>query len=223
MVRNTCSVPLCKNWSEKAPLGTSWHVFPKDTAIRKAWVTKIRRDKDVLFRISKHSKVCSAHFLETDYCTRANPLNQCKVRKLKTTAIPSVFSWVRKEKIDAALCRAKRYNARSHVNYIMKARNIVEEKADVNNQCPASPIAELETIEIDTNEAAYVQPAAIIADLQETNAKLARENAILKEDLERVNIKHNILRQDYERLKGEYQALQISSKKKIYQKRNKIA
>ena len=67
---------------------------------------------------------------------------------------------------------------------------------------------------METNEAGCEEPAVIISGLQETNAELVRENAVLKENLESVNADHDILQHENEKLKEEYRALQISSRQK---------
>ena len=41
------------------------HKFPKDPALRKAWLARIRREST--FKPSEHSRVCRDHFVVEDY------------------------------------------------------------------------------------------------------------------------------------------------------------
>jgi hypothetical protein len=45
----------------------SYFPFPKDAKLRKQWIIKIRRDEEECFEIKPHTKVCSLHFLPSDY------------------------------------------------------------------------------------------------------------------------------------------------------------
>jgi hypothetical protein len=96
---NQCCVPQCKSGyaSERSERGTiSFHRFPTDKDLYKAWLRKIPR-KD--FTPSANSRVCSRHFHESDFIkerTDANPQRKLirgeKVRAiLSHTAVPSVF------------------------------------------------------------------------------------------------------------------------------------
>ena len=63
--------------------GISFHTFPlKDKERLKNWLIAMRRDD---FKPTMHSRICSKHFLTTDY----HPFS----RYLKNTAIPSVFNF----------------------------------------------------------------------------------------------------------------------------------
>lgn len=60
--RNThnCCVPQCAEYSQK---GTSMHLFPKNVEYRKKWECVLKLGKPS----SDYMKVCSKHFLPTDY------------------------------------------------------------------------------------------------------------------------------------------------------------
>ncbi|CAE1159863.1 unnamed protein product [Acanthosepion pharaonis] len=87
-----CCVPLCKNDAryDREKL-LSFHSFPKDEKLRKEWTVKIRRDEGPLFRIRKHTKVCSAHFKASDFKRTLTGR-----RDLRKGAIPSIFKWTTK-------------------------------------------------------------------------------------------------------------------------------
>ena len=61
-----------------------FHTFPhRDEVLLKKWVVAIRRES---FIPSKHSRVCSKHFLQSDYYPGGS-------RELLKTSVPSVFNF----------------------------------------------------------------------------------------------------------------------------------
>ncbi|KAL1416270.1 hypothetical protein MTO96_028103 [Rhipicephalus appendiculatus] len=64
-----CCVPLCKQYGYLDSCGckVSFHRFPNDPEMRKKWLVAIKREEGPLFRVSNTTKVCSNHFVETDY------------------------------------------------------------------------------------------------------------------------------------------------------------
>lgn len=110
-----CCVPLC-NGDSRYSEDLSFHRFPKEASLRKQWIIKIRRDEgpyftvncDVkkilldfivtglkeclvhaLFQIKSNTRVCSTHFLESDF----RPPNKSGKRLLRAAVVPSVFNW----------------------------------------------------------------------------------------------------------------------------------
>ncbi|XDV26073.1 hypothetical protein PO909_029871 [Leuciscus waleckii] len=83
-----CSVPGCSTSKQRQPY-LSFHDFPKDEHLRKAWVRLIRRDEGPSFNISRGSTfVCSLHFDEESiYVSKSGR------RRLKSGTTPSRFSW----------------------------------------------------------------------------------------------------------------------------------
>ncbi|KAK3748798.1 hypothetical protein QZH41_016017 [Actinostola sp. cb2023] len=82
-----CCVKYCSNNSTYP--GLSFHKFPDDLKLRKIWAKIIRRDdpKDE-FEVSEHTKVCSAHFVDSDFINEFS-----SKRRLHVDATPSVFAW----------------------------------------------------------------------------------------------------------------------------------
>ena len=100
MVHDNCCVPFCSNHSGNCDKGVvSWHVIPKNEKLRKEWIIKIRRDVGKKFKITRHSKVRSAHFLASDF----RPILNKKKRLLKLEAVPSIFIW-NDDKVIIRLC-----------------------------------------------------------------------------------------------------------------------
>jgi len=69
-----CCVPDCKNSScremERKLLGLpklSFHSFPKDEAMVRKWIIKIKQDLGPDFKLNDSTRVCSAHFTPDDY------------------------------------------------------------------------------------------------------------------------------------------------------------
>lgn len=82
--------------------------FPKDPDLRKQWVTAIKRIKigsrDSIWTPGHREVICSKHFLRSDF------VPNLKLKRLKPTAIPSVFSHRRSVgQEDASTLRTIRY------------------------------------------------------------------------------------------------------------------
>lgn len=56
--------------------------------VLQVWISRIKRDPNKDFRISKSTKVCSTHFIESDFIN-----SESQKKRLKPDACPSVFSW----------------------------------------------------------------------------------------------------------------------------------
>lgn len=83
-----CCVPLC-NGDSRYSEDLSFHRFPKEASLRKQWIIKIRRDEGPYFTITSNTRVCSTHFLESDF----RPPNKSGKRLLRAGVVPSVFNW----------------------------------------------------------------------------------------------------------------------------------
>ncbi|XP_040071801.1 uncharacterized protein LOC120844216 [Ixodes scapularis] len=66
-------------------------MFPKTDNVYRKWITAIRRDESRLFKVSKATKVCSKHFVETDFVRNVASGR----RLLYEHAVPSVFSFTK--------------------------------------------------------------------------------------------------------------------------------
>lgn len=90
----SCNVARCKQRvnSNKGDNGeyVSFHPFPKETetVLRKEWMKSIHRNPNT-FKITNYSRVCSRHFLDSDFVGNKTTKN----RQLKKEAIPSIFDW----------------------------------------------------------------------------------------------------------------------------------
>ena len=89
------SISLVKITSLWKPFTLQYYFF--DCYFLKVWVTRIKRDERKDFKVTKHTKVCSAHFCEEDYID-----NKSKTRRLKKGAIPSLFSWTKRNETQTA-------------------------------------------------------------------------------------------------------------------------
>lgn len=94
-----CSVPGCKsNYLSQHSSHVSVYQFPKDEALRTAWLKRIRRGDS--FLITNNMGICKHHFKSDDFKTTSETLyNRYKTprtrilqnQKLKKDAIPSIF------------------------------------------------------------------------------------------------------------------------------------
>ena len=95
-----CCVPGCtSNSRDKTLEAISFHTFPKDRALAREWIAKIRRDVGDHFQVNEHMKVCSLHFEADAYCSGSwrrpddKKLTTVTRQKLKGDAIPTKFFW----------------------------------------------------------------------------------------------------------------------------------
>lgn len=138
----------CKNLQDpRNPI--SFHTFPfKRPEILKKWVHVMRREN---WQPSKHSRLCSDHFKESDYLVRPG----CTVNLLKPDAVPSIFNFPKHllqkeekprkvfERVDLPLVcnevshfeienveteikapRTKDVATQTHVDYVLRQRNL---------------------------------------------------------------------------------------------------
>lgn len=84
-----CCVSLCYNDSRyDNNRELSFHKFPTDKIKRKEWIIKIRRDVGQSFKISDATRVCSAHFSQSELRRSLN-----SKRCLRPESVPSIFPW----------------------------------------------------------------------------------------------------------------------------------
>ena len=111
--RDHCCVPKCHNNRAKKIKNLTFYQFPKDKALRKMWICKIRRDVGKYFKVSDlnysfrsgatcnvyifflqflqitdSTRVCSHHFKNSEIMT-----TRTGKRILVRNAVPSVFKW----------------------------------------------------------------------------------------------------------------------------------
>jgi len=86
-----CAVAECDQGGRMKAPDTMLHRFPTSDSERcKIWVSKCKRDDVNL----TNARICSKHFLDTDYeqdMQRADVLGVAPPKRLKSTAVPSVF------------------------------------------------------------------------------------------------------------------------------------
>ena len=107
MVHSCCAINCTNRAVKKQPLSSStdnasssnscdnvpvrsFHRFPKDEYLQRLWVSAVSR---VGFKPTKCSRICSDHFLETDF------LKEKKRRLLKQSAVPFGKSLKERRKI----------------------------------------------------------------------------------------------------------------------------
>ncbi|XP_039253345.2 THAP domain-containing protein 2-like [Styela clava] len=84
-----CCVTLCNGDSRYSP-DLSFHSFPKNEKMKRAWIHSIRRDPGKHFQITPSTRVCGNHFRPEDiYETPSGR------RRLHHNSVPSKFSWTK--------------------------------------------------------------------------------------------------------------------------------
>ena len=148
---NKCSVPCCRSGYDAASSTTiSLHRFPSNPVKASAWLRAIHRDD---FVITKHSRVCSRHFLPDDFTTVSSDSNQTRKKRrlaettkkiLKNTAIPSIFPGQPKyfsvskanERSENATTTARHAKQEEHLQHLeaeMLRRDSVSDIKDLEN------------------------------------------------------------------------------------------
>ena len=91
-----CCVPACRSGYAKSSESVSFHSFPKSVGMREVWLKAIHRSD---FVIASYSRVCSRHFVKSDFktvsadCnpTRLKSTEPLKLNLLKPGSVPSIF------------------------------------------------------------------------------------------------------------------------------------
>ena len=89
----SCCVPLCdvSGYVMEEHIKITFHKLPiHDKKRMKEWCHQMRRDPGAKFNITKHTTICSRHFVLSDFVTTAKGR-----RFLIKSAIPSQFQWTK--------------------------------------------------------------------------------------------------------------------------------
>lgn len=79
--------------------GHSLHTFPADEAVRRRWVSAVKRQRRDWNGPSSHSRLCSKHFAEDSFATEGvrfrDQMGIPFLKRLKSGAVPTIFtrSW----------------------------------------------------------------------------------------------------------------------------------
>ena len=87
--KQSCCVPDCNTPGYVTDNGkpVTFHVLPKDAKLLKIWIVKIGRDVGPLFQITSHTKICSRHFIDSNF-----RITYRDRKFLKTDSIPFLFN-----------------------------------------------------------------------------------------------------------------------------------
>ncbi|KAJ8381255.1 hypothetical protein SKAU_G00020330 [Synaphobranchus kaupii] len=92
---------MCKNSKQTHPY-LSFHNFPEDEGRKKKWVQAVRREEGPLFKVTKCTYICSAHFEEGDVFLTPGGL-----KRVRKDAVPCRFAWAnRSSRRKSAYARA---------------------------------------------------------------------------------------------------------------------
>ena len=134
----SCCVPLCTRtgYSFEEGKKVSFHRFPLEEPRKREWLVKIRRDEGPTFRVGKSTRICSRHFLKTDFL-----VTKVGKKTLMQKAYPKVFPWTMEKRVRTP---CKRVGSKIMVN-----------KCDIAevSTCPAVDTAsEIETLQARVTE-----------------------------------------------------------------------
>ena len=163
-----CAVPDCRNRSTLP--GLHFHRFPVNPNRRKKWLVAIRRDVGSNFQVTGHTRVCSPHFLPSDYCYTLY------ATRLAATSVPSVFAWSKPVKTRRAIVRRELPTStrKSSTSTSTSTSAVEKEEASAppSNESPSynTPPASLDhdyTLPLRVSRS-YEESAARIAALEES-------------------------------------------------------
>ena len=80
-----------KKGINKAPVGVTFHRFPKDKKLWSVWVKRVSR-KDWKPVFGQDYRLCSNHFEKDDFKCAKDKTTTQKRNPLKSDAIPSIFT-----------------------------------------------------------------------------------------------------------------------------------
>ncbi|XP_065890698.1 uncharacterized protein [Dysidea avara] len=148
-----CCVPGCYNSSGKNKFRdesskVSFHNLPDVKSKKgKTWIGLIHHDLNEDFVVTKSTKICSDHFLSTDF------LLNCERRRLKPDAVPSCFPWRKCFK-----CRSRTSQKASQA--LLEDEKPNERMASATNSRKKMK-AEIVSVSMDST---YIQPSAETAE-----------------------------------------------------------
>lgn len=125
-----CIVPGCTLYKQSKAEGAIFHSFPlKDVERCRKWLMAIGHAKygvDTAVDRMKSLRVCSKHFTDDDYKRdlQAELLKIKGRRKLKDTAVPSVFPWTEANVKKASGKKIKKQSAEVTLKFISRGPDI---------------------------------------------------------------------------------------------------
>ncbi|KAK3910139.1 THAP domain-containing protein 11 [Frankliniella fusca] len=157
-----CCVPQCCNYASE---NLHFHHFPKDKKMRETWRIALQMGK----LVTDSDRVCSEHFLPTDYLPQAKPT---AMRFLKKIAVPSQKLPKRKhDKVETS--PLKRQKLARAMRALTRVSRTPEERCK-SRKSESDPDEQAETENGDTLEA--VENTGTVVEIQHN------ETATLKEE-----------------------------------------
>ncbi|XP_040188201.1 uncharacterized protein LOC120920280 [Rana temporaria] len=177
-----CCVPFCNSDARyNADKKISFHRIPAlhvEPQRHRAWLTRIRREPGPNFKISSCTRVCSKHFLPTDFVKTLTGK-----RNLKPYSVPCIFQWTTNAQTEEQMSVLKK-NSGSAKNTLQP---ILPLQPAVQNSKPSQP-ADITTSILDhcydlppmTDTEMLHAAREEIARLQQRNAALEKNTFFLE-------------------------------------------
>ena len=85
-----CNSSTYMRSTKKSNCNPSFHKFPQDPTLSVKWITAMKREG---YKPTNYSRICSVHFNPEDFEEVAGNGGKLKLNRLKTSAVPSIFSF----------------------------------------------------------------------------------------------------------------------------------
>ena len=212
MVLIKCVVARCRSTYNKADKNRAFHYFPKDESLKNQWIDALQKKEGV----SKTARICSEHFLDQDYKTKAGRWI------LEKNAVPSLNLGIDDIELTPPPKRKRSNSPRGQVETIIACVNgreplpscsqaspgetsnrgieIDSHDSPQRNRTPSSPIPGILTLATMLASAKTVDPE------ESQDEELKKKCEKLSDQLEKKNRAYKNLWMKYSRLKKKVKA-----------------
>ncbi|XP_056401633.1 uncharacterized protein LOC130295189 [Hyla sarda] len=173
-----CCVPFCNSDSRyNADKKISFHRIPAfhvEPQRHRDWLNRIRREPGPNFKVSSCTRVCSKHFLPSDFVRTLTGK-----RNLKPYSVPCIFQWSTNEMAQEQMSIPKR-NSGSSKNMLQP---ILPSLPQVQNNKPSQPIEMTASILDHCYDLPPMTDTEMLHAAREEIARLQQRNAALEQNL----------------------------------------
>lgn len=173
-----CCVPFCNSDSRyNADKKISFHRIPAfhvEPQRHRDWLNRIRREPGPSFKVSSCTRVCSKHFLPSDFVRTLTGK-----RNLKPYSVPCIFQWSTDEMTQEQMSVPKR-NSGSSKNMLQP---ILPSQPQVQNNKPAQPVEMTASILDHCYDLPPMTDTEMLHAAREEIARLQQRNAALEKNL----------------------------------------
>ncbi|XP_075049604.1 uncharacterized protein LOC142109348 [Mixophyes fleayi] len=173
-----CCVPFCNSDSRyNADKKISFHRIPAfhvEPQRHRDWLNRIRREPGPSFKVSSCTRVCSKHFLPSDFVRTLTGK-----RNLKPYSVPCIFQWSSDELMEEQLSTPKR-NTGTGKNTLQP---ILPSQAQVQNNKPSHPAEMTASILDHCYDLPPMTDTEMLHAAREEITRLQQRNAALEKNM----------------------------------------